>query len=161
MGSLETLYVILVHLMDDSGHTRVTQDEKNLLSNLIMSHSLLLSSLFAVMYTFKMNFYYFIKVCVHLSILLSSFLFPEKKCSDTSLLCQLKPSLMSPTQFLLFLGNLLPFTRPDFWHPLVYCSCCSQFQVFPWLQQFFDFWMWFWMSSIHTMISQHFKISKK
>ena len=159
MRSPETLYVILVHLMDDSGHTRVTQDEKNLLSNLIMSHSLLQSSLFAVTYTFQNEFLLFHQsVCAFINF---TFLFPEKKCSDTSLLCQLKPSLMSPTQFLLFLGNLLPFTRPDFWHPLVYCSCCSQFQVFPWLQQFFYFWMWFWMSSIHTMISQHFKISKK
>ena len=92
--------------MDDSGYTRIAQDEKNLLSNLIISNSLLLSSLFLMLYNFQNVFYYFIKVCVHLSILLSFFL--KKKCSDTSLLCQLKPSLMSPTQFLWYLGYFCP-----------------------------------------------------
>ena len=54
--------------MDDSGHTRVTQDEKNLLSNLIMSHSLLLSSLFAMLYTFTIFIIFTISskcVCIY------------------------------------------------------------------------------------------------
>ena len=159
MGSLETLYVILVHLMDDSGHTRITQDEKNLLSNLIMSHSLLLSSLFAVMYTFKMNFYYFIKVCVHLSIL--HFFFLRK--SAQILLCCVSWNQVwcHPHSSCCSWVICCPLQGQIFDIHLFIAAATANFRFFLDYSIFLNFWMWFWMSSIHIMISQHFKISKK